>query len=843
MPDQRKSIVEEIRSGAYEASVVATFNAYFPFYEEVILPHLQNSGCRHNSILMDARTCGALLSTEGLRPRLAGKQYSLVPISCRGFFHPKLVLLLGKKRGLLLVGSHNLTLAGFSHNRELTNRFELVVDEDISSLSAFQSAWNFIASWSRQSPAPLQQTIDRIAELAPWLIGSSIKPEPSPLLTALPDGPSLWQQLREHLPKAARRITVIGPFFDSDFSFLGQLHSQYPTAELVVGIDPETVSLKEAARRTIPKAKFVAADGLGHGKGYLHAKALLLESGDGQETLVSGSANPSHPAWMLSASKNGNAEVVVVSKAERPESLAKVLGLSVLSESPVISDEVWKTIAQRKFTSELATGATAAATAFQTDFGIELFTASQTRVKPLARLIAADGSLLAQVIPEVRDERPLQLLIDDKVLLSKVALIEMDTENDTRLTAVLHHPIELAAFAQSDKERSLRIALDSLETDAPLLEDLMKLAEKMIFDQDFTVSVPSGKSETTASGNTKLEKVQDEFSISLSDTRLQKRTAQRLLSSGTLGTLLDALIHQLGIGLEATVRQAPGLALSEEELIDSEDEELVRIVTVDGPKLVALCQRKIKTILRRMLRQLENASASDSLTPKVLVQLAAVLGFVHRLSRVTSEEANWVPTGETLVPIEARSEFFIKATRLLYATNGVMKRALSQLENRAFEELSLIRGLLVWLAWDCGYEVEDPAGFEDPEDAENNIRGLSRLLALTADLHDDRDAMEKAQNAIAFSAQDYDPSQTDPTWFSRFSSWSNDINELLTTQKITTASRKEPEPGDIVLAGSPPRLFAVAQSFHNKVKVIDLDSDSELKPFSSKYVTIAKAGL
>ena len=38
-----------------------------------------------------------------------------------GSFHPKIIVLLGKKKGIAVVGSHNLTLAGFGSNRELTN--------------------------------------------------------------------------------------------------------------------------------------------------------------------------------------------------------------------------------------------------------------------------------------------------------------------------------------------------------------------------------------------------------------------------------------------------------------------------------------------------------------------------------------------------------------------------------------------------------------------------------------------------------------------------------------------------------------------------------------------------
>jgi hypothetical protein len=837
--DQRKSIVEEIRRGQYEASIVATFNAYFPFYEEVLLPHLQNAGCRQNVILMDARMCGASLNTESLRPRSAGKQYSLIPIRSNGSFHPKLVLLLGKKRGLLLVGSHNLTLAGFSHNRELTNRFEFF-EGDGDALAAFQTVWNFIKSWTTKTPTQLQRTLEQVGAAAPWLTSETSEIESSPVLAALPDGPSLWQQLKDQLPPKAKRITVIGPFFDLDFSFLKELSTIYPKAEFIVGIDPETVILRESARKLVPKVRFVLANSVGNGKGYLHAKALLLETDDGNETLVSGSANPSHPAWMVSANKNGNAEVVVVSRKAK-QSLSKALGFRNLLKSATISDEDWKRIAHRKGPTDFQTIGAAAAIAFATDFGIEVLLSSpNTNVKPEVRLVGADGSVLTTAVVDLSNPSELQLTVSDKALLSKVVLLELDTEKNTRISAVVHHPIELAALAQSDKERSLRNALDSLETDAPLIEELIKVVERVIFESDFNISTPTGKSPDTKGVQEKVAKVQTEFSISLSDTRVQKRTTQRLLSSGDLGALLDALIYQLGIGLQVSINQSPALARSEEELIDSEDEELVKVVAVDGTKLVALCHRKIKTMLRRMLRQLENAAASDSLATKALVQLAAVLGIVHRLTRVTSDEASWLPRDETLVPREARGDFFLEASRLLYADNGVMKRALNQLQKRPFEELSLIRGLLVWLAWDCDYHVEDPVGFEDPDDVEDNIWGLSRLLPLASDLHDDREAIEKAKSAIECSAHEYDPSDYDSAWFLKFKRWADGINQLLTVKSVTAAAQRDPEPGDIVYAGKPPRLFAVAQAFHGKVKLIDLDSEDELRIFSSKFVTIAK---
>ena len=68
------SLLDELRKGGYEASLITTFNAYLPFYEEVVLRRLVNAGVRHNVLLMDAQQYGVSLHHHP--PRLAGRQYT-----------------------------------------------------------------------------------------------------------------------------------------------------------------------------------------------------------------------------------------------------------------------------------------------------------------------------------------------------------------------------------------------------------------------------------------------------------------------------------------------------------------------------------------------------------------------------------------------------------------------------------------------------------------------------------------------------------------------------------------------------------------------------------------------
>ncbi len=71
------SLLEVIKRGGYEASLITTFNATLPFYEEVLLRKLVAAGCRHNVVLMDRGQCAA--SWEARRPDLV---WLVMPTRC-----------------------------------------------------------------------------------------------------------------------------------------------------------------------------------------------------------------------------------------------------------------------------------------------------------------------------------------------------------------------------------------------------------------------------------------------------------------------------------------------------------------------------------------------------------------------------------------------------------------------------------------------------------------------------------------------------------------------------------------------------------------------------------------
>jgi len=115
------SLLKAIKNHGYDGSILTTYNCHIPFIEEVVIRKLASVGCRHNIVLADHSQLNAAF--ENHLPKRVGRDYILLPIKQKTAFHPKIILLAGKNKGFLAIGSHNLTYSGFSYNREITNVF------------------------------------------------------------------------------------------------------------------------------------------------------------------------------------------------------------------------------------------------------------------------------------------------------------------------------------------------------------------------------------------------------------------------------------------------------------------------------------------------------------------------------------------------------------------------------------------------------------------------------------------------------------------------------------------------------------------------------------------------
>ena len=137
--NQRVSLFDELKKGGYETCLMTSFNIDFPFYEEVLLRRMRASGIHHHVLLLDRAMCSQAIQDRP--PRMAGQHYSLAPMDCEKAFHPKLLLLAGKDKGFLAIGSHNITLSGYGQNLEVTNVVRFNAKNKTETLPIFQAAY------------------------------------------------------------------------------------------------------------------------------------------------------------------------------------------------------------------------------------------------------------------------------------------------------------------------------------------------------------------------------------------------------------------------------------------------------------------------------------------------------------------------------------------------------------------------------------------------------------------------------------------------------------------------------------------------------------------------------
>jgi hypothetical protein len=108
------SLIELIDRGGFEASIITTFSANLPFYEEFVLRRLQAKNCRQNFVLMDAAQCASAWRSEASRPRYAGVEYTLIPMHAEGAFHPKIVVYWDLRKLPFLLGATILRCRGLA---------------------------------------------------------------------------------------------------------------------------------------------------------------------------------------------------------------------------------------------------------------------------------------------------------------------------------------------------------------------------------------------------------------------------------------------------------------------------------------------------------------------------------------------------------------------------------------------------------------------------------------------------------------------------------------------------------------------------------------------------------
>ncbi len=731
-----KTLKDLAKSGAkLDASIITTYAFNGLFYEEVLLRALERAGSRLNIVLADAGQLTESLRDPLRRPCRAGRDYLLVPIPHIGAFHPKLLALLSERQSLFAVGSHNVTDAGFSHNEEVTAFWGAANPVPPRVLTA---AVDYALQWL-EANASLPAGV--LAEITGRLRGL-LPPEPATaddetsLIVSSAEEP-LWSQIVPKVVGRVRRVTVVGPYFDARMDFITAIERDLEPSEIIIAVQPASAALQrpDLAPKT---ARFVDASGLhafwekAEEVGFAHGKALAVESEGGLVASL-GSAIPPGAAWL--AQKTWNAEANLCLTGETAAKVIAALGLDRLADVPALAPSQLAEIADR---SQVARNQ-------------EQATAEVSGPRLISGQALSSGVFLRGFeVPDVGSFAWVEAGGDSWPVTLKTmeggSLVALGGHRPGAGLCELHSGHTVIAFVLLNDAQALRAAalprdgarildhLGSMESGAGFT-DLLDLLDKHVLspaDGTIRASSPSRLGGTTGAAPTESGENTDvpfgPRGVSLpAEGELALRRPQ--VSDGLIADIIAALIRALGAPPRAppTDGDVPNLdegdagdAPSSDDLARNLDADIdVEVPTIDWPRLVTACRKRLTVMLRRLEARLDEATAADHPPGWALGRLVVVLSLLHRL-RSHHPETNVPISGRvrpaSLVSTEQLGIAFSLAVQALYGPGKLAQKLESAPGTRAAEERRLIDNLLLWFAREVGADcLRQPSERLDPQ--------------------------------------------------------------------------------------------------------------------------------
>lgn len=307
---------EAFGEGGFHSAFMTTYAFGTLAFEDIPFPKLRGAGCRNMTVLADRGMVNQAFSEFG-PPRFAGTSYHLVKADAPGAFHPKMTMLIGEKKGRLIVGSANLTALGLGGNKEQIASISYS-PEMPENAKFFVSALAYLRRYVPKDDEWFPISLQRAMRSAPWLSGDGFDQafvgDGTAALNLLFDRPEinfLDQIIASIGNDSIKRLVVVSPYWDVRLEGLARLRA-------ALG-NPTTDILIESDANGFPSSALVGVTGISvfdvssHAEGrFLHAK-LIIAQGESWDHVISGSMNCTLPALMGPMAR-GNAEAGIYTR-------------------------------------------------------------------------------------------------------------------------------------------------------------------------------------------------------------------------------------------------------------------------------------------------------------------------------------------------------------------------------------------------------------------------------------------------------------------------------------------------------------------------------------------------
>jgi hypothetical protein len=331
----------------YDSAIVTTYTIDLIFVKHIFVPALQSKRIINITILADQKELDLALRGQENLIRMADPAFIVVPARSSRLFHPKVMLFIGKKEGLCIIGSGNLSHSGMGGNNEIWGAFHYSAENDTNK-HIFQSVWNFLMNCMPELTGTGElRSREWITNNAPWLKNIiSETYEDTSLPTAVftnTEEDTIWGNVVKRLSdKEITEVLIASPFYDEKGALLQELKMRYPHAGISMVYDKHGTIPKIS--EPFEKLRCYAWQDIVHKVGFesfsarrLHAKILLFKEKTGVEHLLFGSANASNAGLGINSIKNSNVELSVY--AHSSSGLFKSVGIDLGGiESKAVSE-------------------------------------------------------------------------------------------------------------------------------------------------------------------------------------------------------------------------------------------------------------------------------------------------------------------------------------------------------------------------------------------------------------------------------------------------------------------------------------------------------------------------
>nr|WP_321981835.1 hypothetical protein [uncultured Cohaesibacter sp.] len=328
---------EVFSESGFHSAFMTTYAFGAQAFEDVPFSRLRGANCRNIVVLADRQMINQSFVELGT-PKFAGSSYHLIKADAPGAFHPKITLLIGAKKGKLLVGSANLTALGLGGNKELVANLNYN-EEAPGNAHHFADALSYIRSKVPPDDLWFNTAVQRALRSAPWLRNATQNPRPSEdteqevaLLTDRANRTVIDQIAASIGGDPIDRLIIVSPYWDMKLEGLSRLRTilGMPPADLLIEVDTTYFPKSELPRLTdVELFRVDASDN----KRFVHAK-LIIALGQSWDHVISGSMNCTLPALLGPTVPRGNAEAGIYKRVPSNTALA-ALGLESYREKPV----------------------------------------------------------------------------------------------------------------------------------------------------------------------------------------------------------------------------------------------------------------------------------------------------------------------------------------------------------------------------------------------------------------------------------------------------------------------------------------------------------------------------